>query len=276
MLRIMTHNVWNKDENSPSWEQKGLDCSAKARLSGLLRVYKEILPDVVGGQEVSALMLSLLKENTNYRFLEGNYTPIFYNPDKVESVESYFELYPERIEGYEGTFNDSKSKAFNIAVLKEKSSGKHFIFANTHLWWKVSDESKRGTHSYQEHSDEARVLQIRRLIEKAEEFIIKYNCSIIVAGDLNTDYNSEVLKQLFKNGYKHTHDIATKTVDETMGLHYCYPDGFENFYYDKPFECAIDHILLKGEGEVENFNRYSPEYYLPVSDHSPAYIDIKL
>ena len=49
-----------------------------------------------------------------------------------------------------------------------------------------------------------------------------------------------------------------------------------DFYFDKPFECAIDHILMKGEGDVENFNRYSPKYYLPISDHSPAYIDIKL
>lgn len=276
MLRIMTHNLWNKDENSFEWQEKGLDCSAKARLPAILRVYKETMPDLIGGQEVSSLMETLLKQNTDYDFIEGNYTPIFYKREKLELIESQFILYPETIKGYEGTFNDSKSKAFNVAVFKEIENKKIFIFANTHLWWKTSDESKKGTHSYQKYSDEARVYQINMLLEKVDFLMKKYGCPAIVVGDLNTDYNSAVLKQLFKNGYKHTHDIATKTVDETMGLHYCYPDGYENFYYDKPFECAIDHILLKGEGEVENFNRYSPKYYLPISDHSPAYIDIKL
>lgn len=278
MLRIMTHNLWNKDDNSPEWAAKGLDCSAKARLFGVLQVYKDTAPDLIGGQEVSSLMETLLKENTDYAFIEGNYTPIFYNCKKLELIESYFMLYPEIIEGYEGEFNDSKSKAYNIAVFKEKISGKIFIFANTHLWWKTSDEAKKGTHSYQKHSDEARVYQINMLIKKTDAFIKKYNCPAIAVGDLNTDYNSQVLKLLFKSGFKHAHDIATDNTDETMGMHYCYPDGYENYYYDKPFRFAIDHILLKGKkaGTIKSFNRYSPEYYLPISDHSPAYIDIEL
>ena len=54
MHRIMTHNLWNKDENSFDWQEKGLDCSAKARLPAILRVYKETMPDLIGGQEVSS------------------------------------------------------------------------------------------------------------------------------------------------------------------------------------------------------------------------------
>ena len=53
-IRLMTHNVWNRDTNSPKWAEKGEDCSAQARVGGLLRVYRETLPDVIGGQEVSA------------------------------------------------------------------------------------------------------------------------------------------------------------------------------------------------------------------------------
>ena len=30
------------------------------------------------------------------------------------------------------------------------------------------------------------------------------------------------------------------------------------------------------KGSVKHFERYSPEYYLPISDHSPAYMDIEL
>ena len=41
---------------------------------------------------------------------------------------------------------------------------------------------------------------------------------------------------------------------------------------------AIDHILVKGmpEGAVKRFDRYTPEYYLLLSDHAPVYIDVTL
>ena len=63
-----------------------------------------------------------------------------------------------------------------------------------------------------------------------------------------------------------------------MGYHYCFPDGYEKYYYDRPFEMAIDHIYVTGEGEgaVKRFERYSPEYYMPISDHSAAYMDLEL
>ena len=61
-IRLMTHNIWNRDKNSPAWDEKGFDCSAEARISGLLRVWQETEPDVIGCQEASALMADLVKE----------------------------------------------------------------------------------------------------------------------------------------------------------------------------------------------------------------------
>ena len=43
-IRLMTHNVWNNDNNSPEWEKNGEDCSARARVGGLTRVYEENFP----------------------------------------------------------------------------------------------------------------------------------------------------------------------------------------------------------------------------------------
>ena len=45
-----------------------------------------------------------------------------------------------------------------------------------------------------------------------------------------------------------------------------------------PFKEAIDHILVKfaPEGFVRRFERYTPDYYLPLSDHSPAFADVTL
>ena len=63
---------------------------------------------------------------------------------------------------------------------------------------------------------------------------------------------------------------------KAVGYHNCFPWGYESKYFDKPFEDAIDHILVSEEikGGVRRFERYSPDYYFPISDHSAAYIDI--
>lgn len=96
----MTHNVWNCDNNHKAWEEKGEDCSAKARVGALVQIYRDTLPDIIGGQEVSALMADLLKENLlaaglDYTLIWGRFTPILYRADKFELLDSHFESYPE-------------------------------------------------------------------------------------------------------------------------------------------------------------------------------------
>lgn len=294
-IRLMTHNVWNRDENLPAWEENGEDCSAAARVDGLVQVYLDTQPDIIGGQEVSSLMADLLKEHChsaglNYTLIWGRFTPILYRADKFELVDSAFGTYPETIEGYEGSFNDVQSKAWNLGVFREKATGKVFVFATTHLWWKkeaaelqiatLTEKSGTGDLSryYQPHSDKARELQIAILAEKVMEYREKYNCPVVLVGDLNTGYDSKAACYLRQLGFRHAHDIATEYAEESVGYHACTNTGYEKHYSNKPFEEAIDHIYLLGErhGTVKRFERYSPEYYLPISDHSPAYIDFEL
>ena len=284
-LRLMTHNVWNRDSNSSEWAERGEDCSAQARVGGLLRVYRELLPDVIGGQEVSALMADLLKEGfqgekVGYTLIWGRFTPILYRTDKLELIDSEFGTYPEVIRGFEGSFNDVRSKSWNLAVFRAKSSGATFIFATTHLWWKKNppDESYINKRGYQIGSDEAREQQIAIIVEKIVEYSKKYHCPAVLVGDMNTDYNSIAMRYVRNNGFRHAHDIAVEYAEEAVGYHYCFPDGYETKYYDRPFETAIDHIYVIGENEgaVKRFERYSPEYYYAISDHSPAYIDLEI
>lgn len=284
-VRLMTHNVWNCDRNMPAWEEKGEDCSAGARVGGLLRVYRETLPDVIGGQEVSTLMADLLKEGVqkeqvNYTLIWGRFTPILYRADKLELIDSEFGTYPISIDGFEGNFNDARSKSWNLGVFRVKETGKMFIFVTTHLWWKKTptDESCVGKHGYQHGSDEAREQQIALVIEKIEKYRSQYGCPAVLVGDMNTDYNSKAMRYVRGHGFSHAHDIATEYAEEAVGYHYCFPDRYETYYYDRPFETAIDHIYVSGqkEGAVKRFERYSPDYYFNISDHSPAYIDIEL
>ena len=284
-LRIMTHNVWNRDTNTPEWEKRGADCSAYTRVKGLVRVYREVCPDVIGGQEVSALMADLLKEefqkeSIKYTLIWGRFTPILYRADKLELIDSEFGTYPENIQGFEGSFNDVKSKSWNIGVFRVKNSGKLFIFATTHLWWKISPEKESDlvNPNCQIGSDEAREQQIRFLLSKLDAYRDQYCCPAVLVGDMNAHYNSTAMQTVRSNGFRHAHDIATDYSEEAVGYHYCFPSGYETQYYDRPFETAIDHIYVIGEkeGTVKRFERYSPDYYFPISDHSPAYIDLEL
>ena len=286
MLRIMTHNVWNCDLNR--WEHLGDDCSAEARVDSLIRVWKETKPDIIGGQEFSRLMSELVKgkfeeAGENYALIWGRFTPILYRPEKLELLDTEFLTYPEELPGYEGEFNDVKSKACNIAVFRVKESGNIFIFATTHLWWMhdvdtVTSETK-STANTRLGSDKARSYQIRLADEKIEKYRKKYgSCPVVFVGDMNTGYDTEAIQYALSAGYRHARFIATDYADDSMGYHNCFGWGYEKFYLDYPFERAIDHILLKGEkeGSVKRFERYSPEYYLPISDHSPAFIDYEI
>ena len=283
-IRIMSHNVWNNDSNSIAWQERGEDCSAQARVGGLVRVYAEKLPDIIGFQEMTALMSDLIVENAkaidaNYTLIWGRFTPIMYRSDKLDLIETHFSTYPDYIDGYEGEFNDMRSKSYSSAVFSEKDSGKKFVFTTTHLWWqrdaKTDEQAK--IHGYRKNSDNARRIQLSMAIETTLALADKYGCPAFVVGDLNADYNSLALQYAFSCGLKHAHDLALNP-DESMGYHWCYADRYEKFYYDKPFKCAIDHILVYKDKEVKviNFARYSPDYYFPISDHSPVIADIEL
>jgi hypothetical protein len=99
----------------------------------------------------------------------------------------------------------------------------------------------------------------------------------MLVGDLNSNYNSTAVQSALKRGDLHAHDIATDFTDEDWGYHYCFGDGYKP-YIEKAFEYGIDHILVKyaPKNFVSRFERYTPDYYLPLSDHSPVFIDVIL
>ena len=280
----MSHNVWNKDFNSPEWEKTGESCAASARVAGLLRIYGETLPDIIGGQEVSLRMADLLVEGFadtpfHYTLIWGRFTPILYRADKFELIDAEFGTYPESLCGFEGSFNDSKSKSWNLGVFRIKENGKIFVFSTTHLWWKKSpsDQTQFGNTQYQNGSDEAREYQIAILAEKISFYRKKYGCPAILVGDFNTGYHSKAVRYLLEHGFHHAHDEAEEYAEEAIGYHDCFDWGYRTEYYERPFEEAIDHIFVCGakKGAIKRFERYSPDYYFPISDHSPAYTDIE-
>lgn len=277
IIRFMSHNQWNNTNNRETWEKLGLDCSSKVRSKGHATIFEELMPDIVGAQEVNKemqadFMLSLLEKNINYTMIWGNLTPIFYRMDKFELLDNKFMLYPIKTEGYDGICNDVNSKTLNVAVFKDKQDNSVFVFATTHLWYKSEKESPGSRY--------VRLVQFKMAEEIIKEYQVKYNnCPAIFVGDFNSWYDVNPIKYaLIEGGWKHAHDIATDFKTECRGYCGCGAEGPGVWDNDSPFEKSIDHVLVKDvkEGAVKRFERYCPDYYLYLSDHAPAVADIEI
>ena len=278
-LRLMSHNVWKCDKNQPDWEAIGMDCSASVRARGMVRLYGEIAPDIIGFQELSFLMADeiirgLADHGLRYALLWGRDTPILFRQDRFELLDSDFSLYPTALPGFEGSFNNGGTKSFCVGVFRDKTGGKKLIFLTTHLWYKSGDPASNG---YQAGSDEARVYQLNMAMDRLERLQAEHLCPAIIVGDLNAPYAQQVIQSALQRGYVHAHNVATEFADDEWGIHSCSPKGFKP-YVSATFEKAIDHILVKDAPEdfVRRFERYTPDYYLPLSDHSPVFVDVLL
>ena len=281
-LRLMSNNQWNNTPNRPAWEEQGLDCSAEARMKHFAKIFGELLPDVVGGQEINKdmqplLMLSCREAGLPYTMLWGHFTPIFYRADKLELLDTEYVLYPKQIEGFAGGFNDAKSKSLHVAIFRTKEDGKIFLFATTHLWWRSSIPDSK---YYQEGSDEARTYQMKLATEVIAKHRAKYgNCPAVLVGDMNAPLTAPAIQYALQEaGYVHAHDAATEYANENRGYNACGPNGPGSEWQDLPYPTAIDHILVKGlpEGAIRRFDRYMTEEYLYLSDHAPVYVDVEL
>ena len=274
-IRLMSQNQWNCTQNLPAWEALGLDCSAAVRMKGHVRILGALLPDILGGQEVNMhmqyyLKLYCMELGLPYTMIWGNMTPIVYRADKLELIDADYLLYPEHVHGYEGSFNDVKSKSCNIGVFRTKEDGRVFVFATTHLWW-MSSQVQPG-------SAEVRRLQITMASDRIAEYQKKYGgCPAVLVGDLNAGYHAQALRYAIDEaGWQHAHDAAVEYRHEGKGFNGC--GGKPGVWQDEPFENALDHILVRDipEGAVRRFDRYCAEDYVYLSDHAPVYIDLNL
>lgn len=282
MLRLMSQNQWNYVDNNAQWAALGLDCSAKVRMQGHLKILETLLPDILGGQEINSVMQQLLvagcvERNLPYTLIWGSMTPILYRSDKLELLQQEFIPYPEKMEGFEGIFNDCYSKACNVGVFRVKEDGKIFIFATTHLWW--MNGSDPDSKWYRKGSDQVRMLQLKLATAVIDGYRAQYgSCPVVLVGDLNTDYRSQAIQYaLSEGGYRHGYDAAVEFAHPENGYNNCMPHAPGKWQH-KPFEDAIDHILVKGlaENAVRRFDRYETEEYCFVSDHAPVWIDVEI
>ena len=277
-LRIMSNNLWWRDANSPEWEAMGADCSAAHRAEGFVRMYQQTQPDIIGLQESGArmtqyLMTVIAEGEAPYAMLWGKDTPIVYRKDKFELLDSDFLVYPEEVPGLEGCFNNLKTKSFCIAVLRLKQTGEVLIFATTHLWHRAGNPALK---SYYPGSHEAKAWQLGCLVDRVEELQNQYGGCAVIVGDFNAYPDSMAVSAAKDRGFAHAHDVATEQADETSGLHACSEKGYDTVVKEGGFARSLDHILVRGNCTVRNYQRYYGEEYMPLSDHFPVWIDVEI
>ncbi|MBE6561760.1 MAG: hypothetical protein E7662_11620 [Ruminococcaceae bacterium] len=268
-LRLLSNNIWWCDTNHDTWAARGEDCSSDARAPGFVRVYRELMPDVIGLQESSAKMSdALMQQMEGYALLWGRDTPILYRTDKFELIDSAYRIYPAEIPGREGSFNNARTKSYCIAVLRCKEDGKLLCFATTHLWYKTEEAYP--------HSDEARAYQLGLVMDQVDIFRKKYACPAVIVGDFNACPDSPAVQSAYARGYVHAHDTAVEYADETNGHHFCFAAGYDMYENPRTFAESIDQMILidAPADAVRRFERYTPAYYMPLSDHFPMWADV--
>ncbi|HLW72671.1 MAG TPA: endonuclease/exonuclease/phosphatase family protein [Candidatus Babeliales bacterium] len=232
------------------------------RSSGVCNVIKQVNADIYGLQEViqdNDQFKTIKQTLKNYgsvgqprssgitglslwhrfvmNFATDEYCPIFYQQDKLELIDSS----TFGING-NGWTSALLPRICTWALLKEITTKKEFFVYNTHL------DNK---------DQEKRVMQIKLITDD-----IAQRCNdtpVILMGDLNTTFVSDIQKTLSNSGFTHGRQIA-KNTEGPVTTH---------LKGGKPFE--IDHILIKPKDAFnvklyKVFNSMSDK----TSDHDPV------
>lgn len=274
-VRIMTNNVWDKPCNTAVWEESGENCSNNARLKEMAKAYMAYNPDVLALQEMNHYFINYLIEKVNEsgrnykvadRIANGNIyrncTPILYNADTVELLESDAHVFRYA--------SNANSKSYTWGYFKDKKSGEDFIVFSTHLWWQKDKNYPKSSY-YREK-------QIEEVCTKADELIAKYNCPCFIMGDFNCTASAQEYGTLTAMGYDDCHTIATQYAEDASGRYVCNGRAFSYKPNDATYRKSIDHIAAKNltQGEVLSYDYVTPNFYGKLSDHAPLYVDVKL
>ncbi len=256
------------------------------RMVMLYSLFMEYRPDAIGFQEAGTnhsnpgSMQNLMKKSgvyveapTNASGNPVNFTPIFYNTETLELLDSGWELYDFSSPSYPEVFNNGNSKSVSWARFRVKATGKVFIFFSTHLYYKGADVG----------GDVARRDNVRQLTELCTRLKNEYNCPIFGGGDMNFISSSQEHTDITNNGFANARFTA-EIKDTHTGS--CGTEAVLNEEYDTFIKVPsvstgsageIDFIFGFGSGYTfKKQNIMTDLYALYGSDHCPCMVDIKL
>ena len=210
----------------------------------------------------------LLKDNYDEVLLENenkNFTPIFYNRNKVNFVCGEYVVY--------SGLNDWDSKSFTWGLFENLENKERVVVISTHLWWK--------------YTGEVDILQrrenVKQLMDVVNRLYLQYEVPIIVCGDFNSGEKAkqgpDAYYQMIKNNMVDVRNIALESSNsETCSLEYPKHDS-DGFYYQGVQPCiTIDYIFVNKEELIlaTSFKIDNSQIARDSSDHSPLIFEFEL
>ncbi len=256
-LRIVSFNLRVPVDQPPNdWTQR------KFRL---LKDVERMKPDIMGVQEATAYHHAELKTLKNYRCIGANTdrtkrsegVQIYYDAKRFTVINQTTTWLSDTPQVQSFAQGANLPRSVTIGVFREKSSGRYFVVANTHL----HHQNQKICHP----------VHCRALLRALKPYL-EDHMTVFITGDFNSTPAGPVYKSLSKT-FKDAHEVSeTPPVQtENRTFHGYHPrTGKPRGGHRIDFIWVTPDVRVLRYESVDNFDKHG----LASSDHYPQCADV--
>ena len=248
-LKVMSYNIrmGTAKDGTNSWEY---------RYPATAMMLKDQMPDVFGVQEAFDFQVKFITENIkDYDCVgvgrdngksEGEHMSIFWNKKNVKMLKWGTFWLSETPEKPSKGWDAKCKRTATWALMKDKKTGKHFYYVNTHLDHRGSEARRQG---------------LNLIVSRIDE-INQKGYPMVLTGDFNMKPDDAALTGL-EQRMQSARKIAPKT-DNHATL---------NLWGKGKADMVIDYIYVSGFSACPEYHTITEKYgaWKYVSDHYPIY-----
>ena len=248
-LKVMSYNIrmGTAKDGTNSWEY---------RYPATALMLKDQMPDVFGVQEAFNFQIKFIEENfKDYDCVgvgrdngksEGEHMSIFWNKKNVKMLKWGTFWLSETPEKPSKGWDAKCKRTATWALMKDKKTGKHFYYVNTHLDHRGSEARRQG---------------LNLIVSRIDE-INQKGYPMVLTGDFNMKPDDAALTGL-EQRMQSARKIAPKT-DNHATL---------NLWGKGKADMVIDYIYVSGFSACTEYHTITEKYgtWKYVSDHYPIY-----
>ena len=248
-LKVMSYNIrmGTAKDGTNSWEY---------RYPATAMMLKDQMPDVFGVQEAFDFQVKFITENIkDYDCVgvgrdngksEGEHMSIFWNKKNVKMLKWGTFWLSETPEKPSKGWDAKCKRTATWALMKDKKTGKHFYYVNTHLDHRGSEARRQG---------------LNLIVSRIDE-INQKGYPMVLTGDFNMKPDDAALTGL-EQRMQSARKIAPKT-DNHATL---------NLWGKGKADMVIDYIYVSGFTACPEYHTITEKYgtWKYISDHYPIY-----
>ena len=248
-LKVMSYNIrlGTAKDGTNSWEY---------RYPATALMLKDQMPDVFGVQEAFDFQVKFITENIkDYDCVgvgrdngksEGEHMSIFWNKKNVKMLKWGTFWLSETPEKPSKGWDAKCKRTATWALMKDKKTGKHFYYVNTHLDHRGSEARRQG---------------LNLIVSRIDE-INQKGYPMVLTGDFNMKPDDAALTGL-EQRMQSARKIAPKT-DNHATL---------NLWGKGKADMVIDYIYVSGFSACPEYHTVNEKYgqWKYISDHYPVY-----